>query len=97
MRHIVQTARETVTPDLNDPRKCNYALADKVTIGCATAKEAQAIAETMQFLPDRKVFAGVELYTEGGMKVVLSYRDLAAISQEARDLGLSSEMNFAAY
>lgn len=97
MRHIVQTGRECVVTDADDTRKCRIILADKVTIGCGSAKEAQQIADAMQFIPDRKAFCGVELYTEGGVKVVLSYRDLAAIAQEASDLGLSKEMNLAAY
>lgn len=97
MKHIVQTGRETVSLDA-DTGHSRVALVDKVTIGCASAKEAQEIADGMGTLPNRRAFAGVELYTEGGVKLVLSYRDMQAIAEEYRELDRSGiSLNLAAY
>jgi len=84
MRHIVQTAIERHAIDKND--RSSLHLTDKVTIGCQSAKEACDIADTLQFIPNRRVFAGVELYTEGGVKIVLSYRDIHDIARLTRDI-----------
>ncbi len=95
MRHIVQTGREVEQRDV-ETGISRMALADKVTIGCASASEAREIAEGMGTIPKRRAFAGVELYTEGGIKIILSYQDLANISYETRELSVITD-RLAAY
>jgi len=85
MRHIVQTAYETLRHNKHDDTT-TVIMTGKVTIPCVDANEAQVIANGMNG-GDRKAWAGVELYTQGGVKVILSYDDVRDIARVARSIG----------
>lgn len=80
---IVETA--IVHHDVaDDGNKSSLRLANKATIVCSDFAEASAIAETLNFMPNRRAWAGVQHYTEGGQSVRLSFSDLSELARVAR-------------
>jgi len=87
MRHVVVTQIETIKG--KGDTSTRY-LSDKAIVGCRTANEAQEIADGFNSIPDRIAFAGVELHTQGGIKVILSYADVADIARAAKAITVPS-------
>jgi hypothetical protein len=91
MQYIVQTAIVSYERNPNEPhgrrdQRVVRSVRGKVTIPCQGKTEATALADTLVLMPDRIAFAGVEMYTEGGVKVLLSFRDLEHIATQANEV-----------
>jgi len=85
MRYIVQTAVEMSQVD-RETGRARLILSDKVTIPCQSHKEASEIADGFNSIPGRRAWAGVEHYSEGGVKLLLSFADVHGLSRLAKEL-----------
>jgi len=96
MRYVVQTATEFLSSD-NREAKPAMTLINKVTVPCQSADEAKEIADGFNTIPGRRAWAGIEHYTTGGVKIVLSFDDVHDIARAAKELGNYSTDRLAAY
>jgi len=85
MQYICQTAIVSYHKDANNPNRMHRVVGGKVTIPCQSKREACDMADMFVLSPDRIAFAGVQYYTEGGEKLLLSFNDLNQLASLANE------------